>query len=711
MARAVLEIDGDVSGLVAAFGAAETAAKKAEGAARRTGGVYRENARTMVAAERQIVAEAQRSVAAQARAEQQKIRAARMSADARKRAEQEATRVAQEEARKRGLSAEQEARTKQNALERYTRIYEAEERRQTQIAEREARKRQQEFRKAQQEQRRGDAVAGRIVGQVARAGMQFAGSAHSVVQDARRQRAMSQRTIAQAVMGGGGTAADIQETQRRASTFVQQTGISMDVVAEALAIGQQRGSALQPGAGESRSTMLDEVFNTIREANATNTNAGQLLAARGRLAARGLRGEALKDALRFTVRAADLGSVEVDQIIQQGLPGAARLMETRTAMLGPGATEDERQRAALAAYRESVALQEVTAGSGNAPRNMSNTLANLQAFLRTPRRQEAILTNIQTAEEQANINNPAGRARRDALRALRESLFERDPTRTGNAMRMKAGTNPLELAARMTEAMGGDANAAMSLLAGGGHGNAQSLLSNMRGLLEFLGRSDATGRTGGARVTEMMNAAAVTDAEVNARERVVENDQLAQMTRAQEAGIDALTDNTNALVDLSNKFADWSARNPLASAAGSSAGSLLAGVVGGRITSGAAFTAARGAIQSAVPAGVRGVAGRIGGAIFGMPAMLAAGLSAVGAYGGTDQSEVERQRREGAEWERQSAALTARARAEGRPPPTAGEIGTAVVNALRSQPLVATVSPTDATHAAQQQPVATPPAR
>jgi hypothetical protein len=94
-----------------------------------------------------------------------------------------------------------------------------------------------------------------------------------------------------------------------------------------------------------------------------------------------------------------------------------------------------------------------------------------------------------------------------------------------------------------------------------------------------------------------------------------------------------------------------------------------------------------------------------------MPAMLAAGLSAVGAYGGTDQSEVERQRREGAEWERQSAALTARARAEGRPPPTAGEIGTAVVNALRSQPLVATVSPTDATHAAQQQPVATPPAR
>ncbi len=711
MARATLEIDGDTSGLVAAFGAAETAAKKAEAAAKRTGGVYRENARTMVAAERQVVAEAQRSVAAHSRAEQQKIRAARMGADARKRAEQEATRVAQEEARKRGLSAEQEARTRQNALERYTRIYEQEERRQTQIAEREARKRQQEFRKAQQEQRRGDAVAGRIVGQVAHAGMQFAGGAHNVVQDARRQRAMSQRMIAQAVMGADGTAADIQDTQRRAATFVQQTGIGMDVVAEALAIGQQRGSALQPGEGQSRATMLDEVFNTIREANATNTNAGQLVAARGRLAGLGLRGDALKDALRFAVRAADLGSVEVDQIIQQGLPGASRLMATRTAALGPGASNELRQATALAAFRESVALQEITAGEGNAPRNMANTLANLQTFLRTPRRQEAILTNIQTAEEQANINNPAGRARRDALRALRESLFEVDPTRTGGAMRMKAGTTPLELAARMTQATGGDANAAMALLAGGGHGNAQSLLSNMRGVLEFLGRSNVTGRTGGERVTEMMTASAVTDAEVTARERIVENDQLAQMTRAQEAGIDALTDNTNALVDLSNKFADWSARNPLASAAGSAGGSLLAGIVGGRVTSGAAFTAARGAIQSAVPAGVRGVAGRIGGAIFGMPAMLAAGLSAVGAYGGTDQSEVERQRREGAEWERQSAALTARARAEGRPPPSAAEIGTAVVNALRSQPLVATVSPTDATHAAQQQPVATPPAR
>lgn len=702
-----------MSGLVAAFGAAETAAKKTEAAAKRTGGVYRENARTMVAAERQVVAEAQRSVAAHARAEQQKIRAARMGAEARKRAEQEATRVAQEEARKRGLSAEQEAKVKQNALERYTRIYEQEERRQTRVAEQEARKRHQEMARTFNAWRQyriregaegmrnvGTVAAG--VGTVARGALNAAGTAYGMIRDARQQRAGAMRAVTHAVLGGGGTAADVATTQQRVRAFALQTGMSTDAVAEAIAIGQQRGSVLQPGEGQSRAAMLDDVFSTIREANATNTNAGQLLAARGRLAGLGLRGNALKDALRFTVRAADLGSVEVDQIIQQGLPGASRLMATRTAMLGPGATDAERQQAALAAFRESVAFQEVTAGEGNAPRNMANTLANLQTFLRTPRRQEAILTNIRTAEEQANVNSPEGRARRDALRALRESMFEVDPTRTGGAMRMKAGATPLELAARMTQATGGDANAAMSILAGSGRGNPQSLLANMRGVLEFLGRTNASGRTGGARVTEMMGASAVTDAEMTARQSIIEGDDQSRLNRLEETRLNALTNNTASVDRLTGAIDRMNAANPIASKVLPAAAAGAVGLLGAtKVAAGGALLTAAGGFVNNVRTAVtgrdlqgnqvgfgerflRGQAAFLGfaGGVGGAALNAATGVRDIAKVATSDQGM------------RFLEALPER-----------------VSRAIASLQITATVSPTDATHAAQQQPVATPPAR
>jgi hypothetical protein len=219
-----------------------------------------------------------------------------------------------------------------------------------------------------------------------------------------------------------------------------------------------------------------------------------------------------------------------------------------------------------------------------------------------------------------------------------------------------------------------------------------------------------------------MNTSAVTDAEIGARRDVVEGDQLAQLTRAQEAGLDALTDNTNALVDLSNKFADWSARNPLQAAAGSSIGSLLGGVIGGRVTSGAAFTAARTAVGNssvgqavmnggrAIAAGARG----LGGAILGGAGLV--GLAAGGAvltY--TDSSRTDYD--EGQMLRDHRARRGATGGGSGTVTQVSltsadhAAIGAQTANALRAQPLTATVSPTDATHAAQQQPVATPPAR
>lgn len=660
------------------------------------------------------------------RAEDQKRRALALTTANRRRAETEATRIAEEEARKRGLTAEQEARLRQRALETYTRHYEAQERRQTVIAQRESRNRERLGRDVAQGLRRGLNVGHDAAMNVAR-------TAHTQIQDARRQRAGAMRDIGQAIRAGGGTERDVAATQTRVQAFAQMTGMSTADIAQALATGQERGSALEVRPGESSAGVVEAALRTIREANAVGINAGQMLAARGRLSGLGLQGESLQDAMRYMMRAAQLGSVEVDQIIQQGLPGASRLMADRAAALGPGATSAQRQAASLAAFRESVALQEVTAGEGNAPRNMANTLANLQSFLRTPRRQDQILTNIMSAEQSANATDPVGAERKRQLRILREEMFEADPTRGGGALRMREGFTPLQFAARLTQAYGGNAGAAMSMLAGGGHGNAQSLLANMRGMLEFMGRRNASGVTGAERITRMMGAEGVTDTEMAGRQRAIESDALAELTRNEETRLTALTDNTSKLVQLSNAIENFNARNPIESAAVQSFGGLAGGALGGlAINRAGALLGGSAAAQSVAAAGgvLPAIAARA--ATMGvLGAKLATGVGAAGAgttaavtlgslAGGLglgsllnrvvqteDRTQVDQLGRTVATAGGQQAYTNALGADFWR------GFATSVQQAIRDgmSNATVTVSPTDAAHAATQRPAAGAPAR
>ena len=707
--------------------AAERAARRAQAAAVSGAKAQeREQARATRAAE----VGAQRAAMAYVRAEEQKRRAARTSAEARERAEREATSVARTEAAKRNLTADQEARVKQQTLERLTRVYETEERRRTAAAKREQREREREARRTErtaETERRG--VASTISqGVTAAAGAAggFASTSHGLIQGARQSRAQADRTIGDAVRNSGGSARDVAAARDAVRRFVGDTGIGYDTVAGALSLGQGRGSALEADEGTTRGQALTNALTTIRMANAEGIDAGQLLAARGRLGAAGLRGASLDEAVRMTIGAAQRGSVEVEQIITEGLPGASRLMSQRIGALPPNATEAQRQRTALNAYRESVAMQEVAASTGRRAGNAANVLSAVNNALQTPRRQEQILTNIDTAASSANVHNEEGRRRREALLRFREEMFERDPTRSGNAMRLREGVTPLSFSARLAEVTGGNAAAAANILAGSGHGNPQSFQANWRDLVAFLGGRTATGETGAQRVNAMMGAT-VDTATIAEHQRDVESDDLSNLTRAQEAGTNALTNNTDAVNKLSNRFADWAAANPLHSTAATIGGTFLASTVGpalaNRIGSWASGTrigqmlgpggggvrgllsAARGGASGlAARVGARGLLGRVGGAVFGVPGLLSEGLSAIGAYGGTSQDDVERQRREGAEWERQSTRLSGEARAAGRAPPTAAEIGAAVAAALRASPLTATVAPTDAAQAASRAP-------
>lgn len=567
-AKAVLQIDADTSGLLRAFGQARAQAKvTADGIARefvgRAGGAYRASGKAAEDSARRAstvqVREAQRVVSDYLRGESQKRRAAELTAQKRAEAERKATEIARDEAHKRGLTAEQEAQLRARTMQGLTRVFIAEERKRTQAARREEQERRRD-------RERSFGTVSRVMGSAGGATLQTAQAAHGMIQDARQRRAAADRVLGNALRNAGASRSDTTAARTRVQQFAEQTGMSFADVADALALGQGRGSALEARPGQTRAQALESSLATIRTANAEGVNAGQLLAARGRLGAAGLTGEHLNRAIMMTIGAAQRGSVEVEQLITEGLPGASRLMSARIGALGAGATNEQRQQAALTAYQESVALQEVGASTGRRAGNTANVLAAVNNALMNPRRQEQILTNIRTAEAQANVNDPAGRARRDALVAFREQMFERDPTRTGNAMRLRAGASPLEFSARLAQVTGGDAAAASNILAGTGHGNPQSFQANWRDLVSFLGGRTATGQTGGQRVVEMMGASLTPEA-LAQHQTEVESDALAQLTRDQERHDNALVGNTNALNNLSNTVASFTAQNPLASKA------------------------------------------------------------------------------------------------------------------------------------------------
>jgi len=720
MPRAALQIDLDTSSVQRMFGVLRQTSRTAAAAITAD---MRAVERDQQRSARRMEAEARRTAAAAARAARD--------------AEKAKTRAAAEEARNRDRIATREAREFQKSVNGRARDFERAERRVTTLAEQYTRQRERSAkreadtkirearraaREAEREMARGQRELGarqtraggfvmRAASAVGSAALGYAGTMHGEIQGARRQRAVANRELGAAVRNAGGSQADADAARAGVARFAQQTGMEYGDVVGALRLGQDRGSVLEPDTarGQTRQQALDEALRTVREANAEGADPGMLLAARGRLGQAGLTGDTLNTAMRFAMRASQRGAVEIDQIIQQGLPGASSLMSQRAAALGPNATDAQRQAERLKAFQESVALQEVAATTGRLPGNTANTLGSLNNFLATPRRQEMILQNIRSAESQVNTRTPEGRARAAQLRALYEgpnAVFEHDDTRTGDAMRLKAGMDPLALSARLAAATGGNANQAANILAGGGHGNPQSLLANMRSMMSFLG-SD------GSRVISAMNGGGVTQGEIDQHQREVENDQLAQLNRAEESRASALTDNTSAIVNLSNRFADWSTAHPFESQGAQAAPGLLAPLgegaaslafpdivrrVGALFVDGGAASTALGAggTAGAAPAAAT-VAG--GGAAAGTPLALGA-AAAVGVGAGA------------------YTAVTGRDAVSGQNLPTGQRIqnaidptsmilgglleplGRAIANALSGTTIHATVSPVDATQAA-----------
>lgn len=707
MPRAVLQIDADTSGLLAAFAAVRGAAKAAEADVKasmgnavrastagyqRTGRVARDEAVRTARAEEQG---AQRSLAAFVRAEDQKRRALAMTAASRRRAETDATKFAQDEARKRGLTGEQEARVRQGALERFTRQYESAEKRQTAIAQREASARSRQGSQIGTGLRRGLNVGRDAAFNVAR-------EAHSQIQDARQRRAASEHTLNaaffQAGIGGNEATAMRSRLQREIATGGLR-GLSMEDVAGGLMEAQRQSSVLTGASPAERAQRFNDQIGLMRFARNTYQDPSEVLRAGGMLSKQGITGAAQMDVLRNMTGMAQAGSIELSTVMSTALgPMMANIARSTSS----GQTPEARAASVRSAVLETMAVGELTSAGGLTPRHALNALAALRTEVTSP--------------------VMAGRVRQRLIGEGRTDLADRLTSQDAQGRVTLRNQSAVGFVSDLMQGMGGDTNAVTNLLRSGGSRSAMVLGSPVRTLISALASQGSGGRTIGENVARMQAEGSTFGADDEARgAALVEGERQTALQSAEETGLNALTNNTDAVVNLSQQFADWAKRNPLESSTLNSIGGLVSGVVGGAVLPRiGAWLAGTGVGSFLTGTAARGAAGAAAGGLatgggaaasLSPPALLASLLSFGGAFGGVEQADVGRQQREGAEWERQSGRLSAQARAAGTAPPTAAEIGLAVAAALAQQPITATVAPVDAAHAASQAPAAGPVSR
>lgn len=590
MSRAVFNLTADSSSVVSALNALP-------GAARRAATLMRAELRSVFRYADKGAKEMQVEVA---KAYAEAAVAAKRYGDEAKRAEQRHTAAAKSEGGYRTNARKNEA---DEAIKQEQRI--------TTNAEREARRRVNVARNAARTMAR-DALARGVS-----AASSFGGTAHGAIQSARQSAAGGERALGSAVYQAGGNRSEVMARMAQVRAASLRTGLSVDEITRAALSTQTEFSSLSGESTGDRSRRFDDFLRTVTFAANTGNDASETARLQGMLASSGF-GSGMQDTLmRFAGGAAQAGAIELGGLTREGLGSIMRRMADASGALGANATTQQREEAMAGAFRQQVAAMEVFRGQGQTARNAGNALMSMQTFLRDPSRQDKILGNITNAEAATTDQGRRGR-----LAALRAQLFEADPSRRGKSRLRAQFTDPLQLQAALARTMGNDPTATANLLAGGGHGNPQSLLANQRILLGLLTSQDANGRSAASRVLALQGAT-LSQGDVTRGSEIFGTDTQSQLNREETQRTAALTDNTNAIVRLSNSLAGWSAQNPLLAAAAGGVGVNMGGLalargggaIAGSLAGTAAVTAGGGIAGAAATTGGVIAAGAVGAAI------------------------------------------------------------------------------------------------
>lgn len=419
-------------------------------------------------------------------------------------------------------------------------------------------------------------------------------SLHSDIQDARRRRAENVETLGTKLAEAGASREDVQAIYRAALTRVTRHGMRMQDVASAIAEAQTESSVL--GSSEEmrgmdpaarRALLMRRTLEQVEAAaSARNMGAdpGEMLRLRGMFAQQGVSGDGIDELLSRTVAMAQRGAIEPGAVTRTAMQPIIARMNGALAGLGANATPEERQRVLQNTFVQEFAQLQVLRSRGYNPRNAANNDAAMAA---------AFQGNVTAERMRANLTRAASEAtgaRRAQIQELLgpNGLFEADPDARGR-QRLRAAYrgNPLAVAAQLS-ASGLSSTAVHGIFAGGGAGNRQALMRNWNNLMAALSSRDVNGNTGAELIKEI-STSRLTSEDRTRMAAFFENSDLANLNRNEEMRDQALSDNTTALGKLSNRIADWLARNPIAApvagavggAAGNIAGAVIGGLIGG----------------------------------------------------------------------------------------------------------------------------------
>jgi hypothetical protein len=667
---------------------------------------------------------------AEAQAERERTRAKLRELNERKRGEEKlqrdieraqrtATRISDRLSKDRVRSAEKEAKEVERLARGMLVARERAEREATKVAQREYRMRERDMnrmyqyearlnqradadhrRSVAQRERRWGAMGSRVGSAVYGAATSYASSIHGQVQGARERRASTSRTINNAIYQAGAGAADAPELQAMVYQFAQQNGISSAEVAQGVNASQTEFNTI----GNSRSTQQERRTNmraaldTMLFARNTGQDTGEVLRVSGMLNNSGITDPAeRRQTLLAMTGMAQRGAIELGSVTRTAMaPMQQRIAQSQAELrrTNPNATDADRSHATQQAVLQTFAEMEVGRAMGQSPRTMGNVMAAMGNSLQSDNTQQKMLQNIRSS------NHGHGNAAAEA------ALFERGQD---GRMRLRS-TDALGLSRNLQTAFHGDSTAMQNVFAGGGHGNPQALQANWRRTLGLL-----MGGEGNENIGRMISGAGkdFTEDDVKRGEGLFAHDEQTTLTSLEEKQNAALTDTTNALVRFSNALNEFEKLHPFsapaAEAGGNAAGNIAAGVGGGLIgrvlskavpavgTVGRAIAAAPAAV-AALPAAISGGASlaTIGAGT------VAAGATAAGVIGlgaGEAFTRLTNNRADASFGGRGHHSYAAGNHDSIMNPATWRMFAGFISDAIRRNPITATVSPADVVHA------------
>jgi membrane protein involved in colicin uptake len=523
----------------------------------------RDRQRAEEAAARQRQRAAQAEVVAATKAEKDKTKAADRESKLR---QQFAAREAAEKARQSRREVTEAARAEREK----TREAEREERRRTRLAEDEARKRARAQSRAARDRRGRLNQAGGALVAGGRAVAEFGQDIHGQIQGARERGADVQGGVIEAVSQVGVT--NLAEVNRYVAMIrarAIQEGMRSEDFTGAIAAAQTEFSTLGAmeryggaGGADARRDVFQRAIDVAARGRNMGVNPGEFSRLMGMLNGQGLDANTQDFLAAWTVGAQNRGAVETGAVTREAIGPIMQRMQA--AISAAGGDPAARSRAARDAYMQSFAEIQVLRGAGESARLSGNAMAGFNRALSNPG------THAKMRENVSHIQDSALRGR------VRSALFdERGALRAENR-------NPLMFTAAAMNAGLTDPTQLANVFAGTGAGNPMSLQANFRRMMLGLAGRDAEGKTGldRARALQDANIALSPDRQAALRE-LYRNSDRSQLNRNEETREKALTDNTSALVNLSNNLANWSARTPFGSAALSAGGSLLGGLATG----------------------------------------------------------------------------------------------------------------------------------